>query len=93
VLFNVIGSPDMRVEMGTAVGVATHDTVLLASDGLFDNVFADEIIEIIRRGPLAIAADRLVEIARKRMLDPSGAKPSKPDDLTIVLYRRRSNSG
>ena len=88
VLFNVIGSPNMRVEMGTAVGVAERDTVLLASDGLFDNVFADEIIEIIRRGPVALAADRLVEVARKRMLDPSGSKPSKPDDLTVVLYRR-----
>jgi len=89
VLFNVIGAPDMRVEMGTAVDVAVRDTVLLASDGLFDNVFADEIIDIIRTGPLDTAADRLVEIAGKRMSSPSGTKPSKPDDLTVVLYRRR----
>jgi serine/threonine protein phosphatase PrpC len=69
--------------------MAVHDTVLLASDGLFDNVFADEIIEIIRRGPLSAAADRLMAIAGKRMMARIGTKPSKPDDLTVVLYRRR----
>jgi serine/threonine protein phosphatase PrpC len=89
VLFNVIGAPDMRVEIGTAVRVAVHDTVLLASDGLFDNVFADEIIEIIRRGPLGAAADRLMDVAGERMAAHIGTKPSKPDDLTVVLYRRR----
>ena len=89
VLFNVIGAPDMRVEMGTAVGIAERDTVLLASDGLFDNMFGDEIVEIMRRGPFAAAADRLMEIAGKRMQSPSDTKPSKPDDLTVVLYRRR----
>jgi serine/threonine protein phosphatase PrpC len=89
VLFNVIGAPDMRVEMGTAVRMAVHDTVLLASDGLFDNVFADEIIEIMRRGPLGAAADRLMATAGKRMTARIGTKPSKPDDLTVVLYRRR----
>jgi serine/threonine protein phosphatase PrpC len=88
VLFNVIGAPDMRVEMGTAVSIAVHDTVLLASDGLFDNVFPDEIIKIIRTGPLDVVADRLMEVAGKRMAGPDGTKPSKPDDLTVVLYRR-----
>jgi serine/threonine protein phosphatase PrpC len=89
VLFNVIGSSDMRVEVGPALQLAVRDTVLLASDGLFDNVFADEIIEIIRRGPLGAAADRLMATAGKRMTARIGTKPSKPDDLTVVLYRRR----
>lgn len=93
VLFNVIGAPDMRVDMGTAVRIATHDTVLLASDGLLDNLFADEIIEIIRMGPLATAADRLMELAGQRMLVADGSKPSKPDDLTIILYRSRNGKG
>ncbi len=34
VLFNVIGSLDMRVEVGPALELAARDTVLLASDGL-----------------------------------------------------------
>ena len=51
-LFNVIGSSDMRVEVGPALQLAARDTVLLASDGLFDNLYIDEIVDTIRRGPL-----------------------------------------
>jgi PPM family protein phosphatase len=92
VLFNVIGAPDMRVDMGTAVKIAIHDTVLLASDGLLDNLFADEIIEIIRRGPLDEGADRLMEAARNRMVTEDGTSPCKPDDLTVILYRAARNA-
>ncbi len=89
VLFNVIGSQDMRVEIGPALQLAVHDTVLLASDGLFDNLFIDEIVDCIRVGPLAAAADRLVERVRARMNGEGSAdQPCKPDDLTVVLFRR-----
>ena len=88
VLFNVIGTQDMRVEVGPALELAQRDTVLLASDGLFDNLFFDEIVEIIRRGPLAAAADKLVNAARERMAaDGANGRPCKPDDLTIILFR------
>jgi serine/threonine protein phosphatase PrpC len=90
VLFNVIGSSDMRVEVGPALQLAVHDTVLLASDGLFDNLFIDEIVETIKSGPLVAAADRLVERVRARMQGPENAdQPCKPDDLTVVLFRPR----
>jgi serine/threonine protein phosphatase PrpC len=90
ILFNVIGAQDMRVEMGGSLKLATRDTVLLASDGLLDNLFVDEIVETVRKGPLAKAADRLMEMASARMRDSDSKKPSKPDDLTIVLYRPRA---
>jgi serine/threonine protein phosphatase PrpC len=90
VLFNVIGSPDMRVEIGPSLQLAKHDTVLLASDGLFDNLFIDEIVDSIRIGPLSEAADRLVERVRSRMQGEGAAdQPCKPDDLTVVLFRPR----
>jgi serine/threonine protein phosphatase PrpC len=88
VLFNVIGSSDMRVEVGPALQLAARDTVLLASDGLFDNLYLDEIVDTIRRGPLTSAADRLVERVQARMQGADAAhQPCKPDDLTIVLFR------
>ena len=88
VIFNVIGTQDMRVEIGPALQLAAHDTVLLASDGLFDNLFFDEIVEIIRMGPLPEAADRLVAATRARMTgDGSDGRPCKPDDLTVILFR------
>lgn len=89
ILSNVIGAEDMRIEVGAAVRLAQRDTVLLASDGLLDNLRLDEMVEVIRKGPLADAADRLVELAGHRMAGGDLDEPSKPDDLTIVLYRPR----
>ena len=88
VLFNVIGSTDMRVEVGPPLQLSVRDTVLLASDGLFDNLYIDEIVNTIRSGPLVAAADRLVERVQARMQGEDAAhQPCKPDDLTIVLFR------
>jgi serine/threonine protein phosphatase PrpC len=78
----------MRVEVGPAVQLAARDTVLLASDGLFDNLYSDEIVAAIRTGPLVAAADRLVERVQARMKGADKSdKPCKPDDLTVVLFR------
>jgi serine/threonine protein phosphatase PrpC len=88
VLFNVVGSQEMRVEVGPALQLAKYDTVLLATDGLFDNLFIDEIVDTICSGPLVAAADRLVERVRARMQgDGASDQPCKPDDLTVVLFR------
>jgi serine/threonine protein phosphatase PrpC len=88
VLFNVIGSADMRVEIGPSLQLAARDTVLLASDGLFDNLYTDEIVDTIRSGPLTAAADRLVERVQARMRKKGVAdQPCKPDDLTVILFR------
>jgi hypothetical protein len=46
-----------------------------------------EIAERMRRGPLAECAQRLVADARRRMTSPTAGEPSKPDDLTLVLFR------
>jgi protein phosphatase len=93
IIFNVIGAPDMRVDVSTAITLAPLDTVLLTSDGVLDNLYIDEIVAIIRSGPLARAADRLLEAARARMETRKGNDPSKPDDVTILLYRRRRRTG
>jgi serine/threonine protein phosphatase PrpC len=85
-LFNVIGAPDMRIEIGTPVKLGCYDTVLLSSDGLLDNLYLDEIVGIVRAGSLRRAADALVKLARDRMAGTSEG-PSKPDDLTVILYR------
>jgi serine/threonine protein phosphatase PrpC len=85
---NVVGSAEMKIEIGPAVKLAPRDTLLLASDGLLDNLHMEEIIERIRKGPLEQAAARLAADARHRMTQPEGNWPSKPDDLTFVAFRR-----
>jgi hypothetical protein len=63
--------------------------VLVGSDGVFDNLLPNEIADRIRRGPLAEAARRLASACLERMLVPSPGVPSKPDDLSFLLFRRR----
>lgn len=87
IVSNVVGVADLRIEMGSALHLARRDTLCLASDGLVDNLHTDEIIECIRSGSLEAAADALAAAARQRMLEPDRDAPSKPDDLTFVLYR------
>jgi len=87
VVSNVLGSPEMRIEVGAARRLAQQDTVVVASDGLFDNLHTDEIVELARTGKPAAAARRLVEAARGRMEMQELERPSKPDDLTLILFR------
>jgi PPM family protein phosphatase len=87
VISNVIGSPEMRIEIGPAIEMAARDTLVLASDGLLDNLLPAEIVELVRTGPLDKAVDDLVAVATERMNAPDRATPSKPDDLTIVAFR------
>ena len=84
---NVIGSSDMRIEIGTYQALAPKDTLLIASDGLFDNVTEREIIEIIRTGSVADGLRELFELTAKRMAGAHKNKPSKPDDLSAILFR------
>lgn len=88
VVSNIVGTAEMRIEVGPNQILAARDTVLLGSDGLFDNVHIEEIVEHIRKGPLKKAAAHLAALASKRMLEPVDGQPSKPDDLTFVLFRR-----
>jgi serine/threonine protein phosphatase PrpC len=86
---NFLGTTDMNIDIGTPVELQPRDTVLLASDGLMDNVHVHEIIEHIRKGPAESAVNAVVELARSRMRSNNGTDPSKPDDLSLILYRKR----
>lgn len=85
---NFLGTPNMRIDIGAEVELQPRDTVLLASDGLTDNVHIDEIIERIRKGPVDDGASKVIGLAKRRMADASSAQPSKPDDLSLILFRR-----
>ena len=92
VVSNVIGASDMRIELGPIIPLAARDTVLVASDGLSDNLHTEEIVELMRRGSLPEAARRLAELCHSRMHDAETGRPSKPDDLSFVLFRIGGNS-
>ena len=86
---NFLGTNEMSIDVGSPVELKPRDTVLLASDGLTDNVHIDEIIECVRKGPLDVSARSIVELAVDRMRSDNGKDPSKPDDLSLIVYRKR----
>ena len=86
---NFIGSPDMSIEVGSPLKLARRDTVLLATDGLIDNIQVDKIVDKIRKGPLLKATQCLADDSLSNMSQPLSDKPSKPDDLTFITFRRQ----
>jgi serine/threonine protein phosphatase PrpC len=85
---NFIGTQDMRIDMGASVSLNAFDTVLLTSDGLTDNVHLHEITELIRKGPMEKAVQSMIGLARRRMTVETMHQPSKPDDLSVILFRK-----
>lgn len=92
VVSNVVGSDRMRIEIGARLALAPRDTLLLASDGLADNLHTDEIVALIRKGKLKSSLTRLAEAAHRRMNEPRDGVPHKPDDLTMIAFRRKRAS-
>lgn len=90
---NFLGTSDMRIDVGGELQLAKRDTVLLASDGVMDNVHLGEIVERVRKGPLEDALNRVVALAERRMAGVSPAQPSKPDDLSLILFRKPDRNG
>jgi PPM family protein phosphatase len=85
---NTLGGVEaMRIEVSSEHELAARDTVLLGSDGLFDNLHVEEIAEIVRKGSLPNVARALADRCIERMKTPASGMPCKPDDLTFVLFR------
>jgi len=88
IVSNMVGSEEMRIEIGPNLRLAPRDTVIIGSDGLWDNVLFEEVVEIIRKGVLVAGVQKLVDLSHDRMNSPQEGKPSKADDLTLIAFRR-----
>lgn len=84
---NVVGSDLMRIEIGPEIRLAPQDTVVVASDGMWDNLLVAEIAEFATVRPLLDCVSQIARATLARMVQTSGLYPCKPDDLTIVAYR------
>ena len=91
-LNNMMGDPALWLEKQDTLELASRDTVLLGTDGLWDNLFISEIVELIRVGELFASARKLAETVIQRMDQPVRGLPSKPDDVSFILYRPSANS-
>ena len=46
-----------------------------------------EIKDLIRKGKIAEVGEQLLNHCLERMLNPNPPEPSKPDDLSFIVYR------
>ena len=81
---------EMRIEIGPPTQMAARDTLVLASDGLLDNLLPTEIVELVRTGPLDKAVDQLVACRdgadeRRKRQRPFEARRSHGDRLPARL--------
>ena len=65
----------------------TYDTLLVATDGVFDNLQLDEIVQLVRKGPLPAQTESLRQLAWERMTAETPNTPSKPDDCSAITFR------
>jgi serine/threonine protein phosphatase PrpC len=87
VVSNLDGMSDMRIDLGPRLLLSPRDTITVGTDGLFDNLQAEEIVATVRKGPIDRARSRLATMAEQRMEQGEGTNPSKPDDMAFLIYR------
>lgn len=90
VLLSAIGHPGLQIDVGPAVPLAVKDSLLLASDGLTDNLLGGAIIRLMKNRAGLKACAALAAKARTKMMDEGGL--GKLDDLTMVLFRPRART-
>ena len=86
IINNCIGSDEMKIEVGPEISMAARDTLLLASDGLFDNLTTSQIVDSIRAGHLDHQMQALIAKTRSQMI--ADGEIGKPDDLTVLGFRQ-----
>ncbi len=84
---NYVGCNDMHINIGPFIELTSFDTLILTSDALSDNLYEDEICEIIRKGTLQEGVDKLIEECKHNMHEPLPDRLCHPDDLTLICFR------
>lgn len=84
----LLGVGEAFLDESDPITLAVGDTVVVASDGLFDNLLTREVMAVVRRSTLRHGADQIAVEAWRRMTRPEIDDPCKPDDLAMVFLRR-----
>jgi PPM family protein phosphatase len=78
-----VGWSDFQVHTG-AISLLDGDRLLFCTDGIHDNLTDLEIEAVLKKGPMATSARRLVYTAHRRS-HQQGHLRAKPDDISAVV--------
>ncbi len=87
---NYVGCNDMHINIGPIIELAPHDTIILSSDALSDNLYEQEICEFIRKGALLHGIKELIVQCNLNMNEPLSDRRCHPDDFTLVSFRQNT---
>jgi len=87
---NYIGCNDMHINIGPIIELAPHDTIILSSDALSDNLYEEEICEFIRKGALLDGIKELIVQCNLNMQEPLPDRRCHPDDFTLISFRQNT---
>lgn len=90
VVTNMIGDPFFRMDVSTRIELAPNDTIIIGSDGLFDNLSLEELCESCRLPVLEELATSIKDKCVARMQQDGEENEYIPDDISFILYRRKS---
>jgi PPM family protein phosphatase len=81
----LVGTQDIKIDMTAKLELAPKDTIVVASDGLWDNVEHSVVLDMVRKDNIDIVSESLTQLCFENMnrKDP----PGKPDDMSFILYR------
>lgn len=86
-VFNILGDKEMSIELGPIIDLDDRDTVLVASDGIFDNFSIDELTEIIRAGSIMDSGKQFLQFFSDRLESDPHGQVTKYDDLSFLICR------
>lgn len=87
IVSNLVGLEGMYIEISSPIPFAAKDSLLLASDGLSDNILLDKILDFLRKGEMNESLQDLAKSCQTKMKDESENNPGHPDDMSILIYR------
>lgn len=80
---NLIGDEQLRIEVASKVGLKKGYSVIIGSDGLFDNFPHEEIADIVGHGSFEQGFSKLVGLCKER-----GDSWRKDDDVSFIVLRK-----
>lgn len=81
VVTNMVGNPYFRMDVSTKMELAPNDTVVIGSDGVFDNISLEELCENCRTSTLLYLAENIRKKCAERMTETNSDSSYKADDL------------
>ncbi len=87
IISNALGAEGTYIDVGLPRSLAARDTLVIGSDGLYDNLTMSEIVDLVRKDSIEKAVEKTREAVESRMRGSQANQPCKPDDLSMILFR------